>query len=436
MNNYEREYIKEKIDLNTQAMQYDLDNAQDWEVAYWIGKCLSEKMENVPDKVIFAAFQKAFLLGLNRNSDFEAFMDATKIMAQLCFKYKKFAQASNHLMMLTKNDTDIPDWVHLYYATTQMYTQFARIYQDPRFFFTRLEKVNVDNADSLEKRNAVFKNYLNLCVQEYTEHFNRKIAIDKIVRECIDFGLTYTEEFINFKNACCPKIEVQKVPTSATENDTGKKLPTPKQWSQLQDLERELEALREEKRRLQEERKEKITYIEKLEKQSKDFAVQQAELVKTRQNLEDSAIKIHQQEKAIDELLKANCTANSDGAAYQRKQKLLVVGENKKEVVLRAIAYEFGFDKDNLVFISEYDKIKQLADRIQWNSPYAGIIFGALPHKTTGTDGYSSLIQKCATEEGFPHVEEARTEAGELRLTNEAFRKAVRKMAVYLQSIA
>lgn len=435
MNIYENEYKKEKIELDINKMQSDLNNTQDWEVAYWIGKCFSEKIQNSSDKAILEAFKKAFRIGLNRNNDFEAFMDATKIMAQLCFKYKNYAQASNYLMLLAKNDTGVPDWVHLYYATSQMYTQFKRIYQDPKFFFKRLEQVNLNNADSQEKRNAVFKNYLNLCVQEYTECFNRRIAIDEIVRACVNFGLTYTEEFINFQNTCCPEIDVKTVAPSATTQKSVIILPTPSQLSQLQEMERELEALREEKRRLQEERKERIAYIEKLENQSKTFADQQVELVNTRKNLEDSAIKIHQQEKAIDELLKANCVANSDSAVFQRKQKLLIVGENKKESALRAIASEFGFEKDNLTFINNYDKIKKLADRIQWNSPYAGIIFGALPHKTTGADGYSSLIQKCALEEGYPHVEEARTEAGELRLTNEAFRKAVRKMAVYLQSV-
>lgn len=433
---YERKYKNESTELDISIMLSDLESTQDWEEAYWIGKCFSERVSNASDKAVIEAFQKAFRIGLNRNSDLEAFMDATKIMARLCFKYKHYAQASNHLMMLAKSKSDIPDWVHLYYATTQIYTQFTRICQDPKFFFNRLEKINLNDVDSLEKRNAIFKNYLNLCVLHFNKNANAKIAIDIIVQECVDFGLTYTEEFINFQNTCCPEKDVKKIPPSTPTQNPVAISQTPGQLSKLQIMERELEALRKEKEKLQEERKEKIAYINKLEKQSEGFVELQTELASTREQLEDSAIKIHQQEKAIDELLKSNSAANSDGAVYQRKQKLLVVGENRKESALRAIATEFGFEKDNLVFINEYDKIKQLADRIQWNSPYAGIIFGALPHKTTGTEGYSSLIQKCASEEGFPHVEEARTEAGELRLTNEAFRKAVRKMAVYLQSIA
>ncbi len=435
MNIYESEYKNGNIDIDDSKIQSDLENTQDWEVAYWIGKCFSEKMDNASDKAVLTAFQKAFHLGLNRNSNFEAFMDATKTMAQLCFKYKNYAQASNYLMMMTQSNTVVPDWVHLYFATTQLYTQFARLYQDPKFFFNRLEKVNNNNADTIEKRNAVLKIFLDLCVQEYNKNFNKKIAIDEIVQECVNFGVTYTEEFVNFQNTCCPKIDVKKISPTPTAQKTLAIPQTPDQLSKLQIMERELEVLRKEKEKLQQERKEKIAYIAKLEKQSEEFVELQTELAGTREKLEGSAIKIHQQEKAIDELLKANCDINTKSSVYQRKKKILVVGENKKEAALRAIASEFGFDKDNLVFISEYDKIKQLADRIQWNSPYAGIIFGSLPHKTTGTDGYSSLIQKCETEEGFPHVEQARTEAGELRLTNEAFRKAVRKMAVYLQSI-
>lgn len=436
MNVYEKKYKNKDAELDINVMLSVLEKTRDWEEAYWVGKCLSERTTNVSGKVLITAFEKAFHMGLNRNSDLEAFMDATKIMARLCFQYKNYAKASNHLMMLAKSNSEVPDWVHLYYATTQIYTQFNRIYQDPKFFFNRLEKVNINDADSLEKRNAIFKNYLNLCTQRFNEGDYGKIATEEIVQESVNFGLTYTEEFVNFQNACCPKTEITTIAPTTTEQNPVNITKTPDQLTMLQKMERELESLRKEKEKLQQERKEKIAYIDKLEKQSESFVALQTELASTREQLEGSAIKIHQQEKAIDDLLKANSAANSDSAVYQRKQKLLVVGENKKEIALRAIAAEFGFDKDNLVFISEYDKIKQLADRIQWNSPYAGIIFGALPHKTTGTDGYSSLIQKCATEEGFPHVEEARTEAGELRLTNEAFRKAVRKMAVYLQSIA
>ena len=433
---YDKKYKNKNAAFDINVIKTDLENTQDWEEAYWIGKCLSERVSNASDSAILAAFRKAFRMGLHRNSDLEAFMDATKVMAQLCFKYKNYKQASNHLMMLAKSKSDITDWVHLYYATTHIYTQFARIYQDPKFFFDRLEKININDADSLEKRNAIFKNYLNLCTQRFNVGDNTNIATDEIVQECVNFGLTYTEEFVNFQNACCPKTDITTITPTTTEQNPVNIKKTPNQLTALQKMERELESLRKEKERLQQERKEKIAYIDKLEKQSEGFVALQTELAGTREQLEGSAIKIHQQEKAIDDLLKANSAANSDSAVYQRKQKLLVVGENKKESALRAIASEFGFEKDNLVFINEYDKIKQLADRIQWNSPYAGIIFGAMPNKTNGTDGYSSMIQKCATEEGFPHVEEARTEAGEVRLTNEAFRKAVRKMAVYLQSIA
>lgn len=122
-----------------------------------------------------------------------------------------------------------------------------------------------------------------------------------------------------------------------------------------------------------------------------------------------------------------------------RKQKILIIGGSEtKEKHLRGKLKSLGFDfaKDQLEFELEYDNVKAYAARIvQWSGKYAGIIVGPCPHKVKDTDGYSSFIEQMKSEEGYPHVEEARDKSGTLKISNSSIGDAMMRMAVYLQSI-
>ena len=123
-----------------------------------------------------------------------------------------------------------------------------------------------------------------------------------------------------------------------------------------------------------------------------------------------------------------------------RRQKILVIGGSEtKEKHLRGKLKSMGFDfaKDQLEFELEYDNVKDYASRIKrWSGKYAGIIVGPCPHKAKDIDGYSSFIEQLKSEEGYPHVEEARDKAGALKISNTSIGEAMMKMAVYLCSIA
>ena len=123
-----------------------------------------------------------------------------------------------------------------------------------------------------------------------------------------------------------------------------------------------------------------------------------------------------------------------------RRQKILIIGGSEtKENHLRGKLKSMGFDfsKDQLEFELEYDNVKDYASRIRpWSGKYAGIIVGPCPHKAKDIDGYSSFIEQLKSEEGYPHVEEARDKSGTLKISNASIGDAMMRMAVYLQSIA
>ena len=97
----------------------------------------------------------------------------------------------------------------------------------------------------------------------------------------------------------------------------------------------------------------------------------------------------------------------------------------------------FDFSKNQLEFELEYDNVKAYAARIvPWSGKYAGVIVGPCPHKAKDIDGYSSFIEQMKSEEGYPHVEEARDKSGTLKISNASIGDAMMRMAVHLQSIA
>lgn len=123
-----------------------------------------------------------------------------------------------------------------------------------------------------------------------------------------------------------------------------------------------------------------------------------------------------------------------------RRQKILIIGGSEaKENHLRGKLKNMGFtfSKDQLEFELDYTNVKDYTSRIiPWSSKYAGIIVGPCPHKAKDIDGYSSFIEQIKSEEGYPHVEEARDKSGNLKISNTSIGEAMMRMAVYLQSIA
>lgn len=122
-----------------------------------------------------------------------------------------------------------------------------------------------------------------------------------------------------------------------------------------------------------------------------------------------------------------------------RRQKILIIGgsetkENHLRGKLKSIG--FSFSKDQLEFELEYENVKDYASKIKpWSGKYAGIIVGPCPHKAKDIDGYSSFIEKIRSEEGYPHVEEARDKSGALKISNSSIGDAMMRMAIHLYSI-
>ena len=169
---------------------------------------------------------------------------------------------------------------------------------------------------------------------------------------------------------------------------------------------------------------------------------QMGELLKKNQDYEqllDEKKKIIEQltvnEACIDDIEKGSANGiNSGHDLLDGNKKILVIGQPVVSTdKLLGIVKSFGYNKNDFVFWDDYDKIKSYAERMAGGS-FSCIIAGPMPHKVGGLGDYTSLIEKMK-QPGYPYLEEARSEGGELKITKTSFRKAVEGVTKHLLAI-
>ena len=77
-----------------------------------------------------------------------------------------------------------------------------------------------------------------------------------------------------------------------------------------------------------------------------------------------------------------------------------------KENVLNGIIKNLGIDKSRFEFCLDYDKAKTFQySKLRYNPNYRVVIFGPVPHSSTGKNDSSSVIAEMKNHEGYPRVE-------------------------------
>lgn len=545
------------------TLQKDIETAEAWESAYWIGRFVFEQASGEADKLIMYAYEKAFNLGLNVRSNREKFLIATQQIAKIYFQFRKYDEAINKLMVLDSNVDDLPDWVNLYYASAQIHTENILYWAEcPAFLFRRIDHIDEANTESVNKRKYLFLEFLNRISELANTTDVSGVDKNAILSKAADLGVENSRECNNFKVALgILPVSSENAGKPALQEINGERITSVyeqmvvelnKRLAELQaiidrqalSIERQATKEKNQQKEIEVLRADKDAIKKKFERQADELRTAKEEANSwqakckaletqlsgseaTRKQLEDNAIavgelqtdvedlkiavtvsreknqklraEIEEKQAAIDKLeetlhhnedeiqnlhatvksqklqleiaeaaVKAAeekalahrpetidtgdraTEADSPQTAYhdvfsvnsflQRRQKILIIGGSEaKETHLRGKLKKMGFDfsKEQLEFELEYDDVKSYASRIKpWNSKYAGIIVGPCPHKAKDTEGYSSFIEKLKSEEGYPHIEEARDKSNTLKISNDSIGEAMLRMAVYLHSIA
>ena len=113
----------------------------------------------------------------------------------------------------------------------------------------------------------------------------------------------------------------------------------------------------------------------------------------------------------LDALLKSwgleNLISKQTFYETNKKGKIVVIGASEvKENILVGIIKDFGLDKNRFEFCLDYDKAKTFQyKKFQYNPDYRVVIFGPVPHSSTGKKDSSSVIAEMKNHEGYPRIE-------------------------------
>ena len=405
----------------------------DWEDAYWFAKCIYAVDDPANDKKVIDGFDIAFYMGLNIEADREKYLDATRITAKLYFQYQMYSLASNKLLMLISGEDNIPVWVNLYFAITQIYTNLSLVAEDPEYYLFPYLDAAV-SADEIVQRNSIYIDFLNLLIDKKGYDDLELLALDAVFDKACNYGLNTELILLHFKDAYgiekdIPIIEkTENEPAQAAVDEEAQKTII-EQNIIIADLQKRVEELER-------------TISERLDQimagmQSSDNETAELEIVQDPLVVEAES-SIEEAENQI-ETIEAQLPEKPVDATYLFRpgQKILVYGgqQSRQDKLVLHAKKRFGLGEKYFEFVLDYDKIKSHAARIQpYSEKYAGILIGESPHMTSGTEDYSSLVVRLETEEGFPYTVRATDEGGKLKMTKTSFGTALWKLINHLQS--
>lgn len=110
--------------------------------------------------------------------------------------------------------------------------------------------------------------------------------------------------------------------------------------------------------------------------------------------------------------------------------KIIVIGYSEvKEETLKAIAKSLNIDKDRFEFCLDYEKAQKYEYRkLQYASSYRVILFGPVPHSSTGKGESGSVIADMEKRpDCYPRVVRLGINQ-ELKITNSSFKKALAQL--------
>ena len=403
-----------------------------WEDAYWIAKCADLCDDTSVDKLKIELIKQSFGMGLNIQSDKERYLDSVQRISQLYYRYGNHSASCRMFMILDAYD-DTPDWVHISYASAQIHTNnIYRIALNPSMFIRRLQRANSADLATRNQRTAVYREFLALCSSIYENDNSVQIDLPGIISGARDFGLSDSHELIKLTAL----VRNERLP-----EDPLKELDNKANSQKIDELMKELSLKAEILDDMEEEKKELSLRVEDLLAQNKKLSTAADDVEFLRQENEQAQLELKKKDEAIarltkrvDELLTQLGCLTPKETSPQRRKKLLVIGASQVSVDrLSGIAKHYGFDKRNVEFWVDYDKLTSKLASLQYNSAYSGIIVGPTPHKAAGNDGHSSPLARLK-QEGYPYTVEARSKSGELKITVDTFRSALEQMDVYLNS--
>ena len=110
----------------------------------------------------------------------------------------------------------------------------------------------------------------------------------------------------------------------------------------------------------------------------------------------------------------------------QKDGKIVVIGQSEVNVnKLQGVIKSLGLDKERFEFCLEYDATKTYNyKKLQYSPKYRVVLFGPVPHSSTGKNESGSVIAEMTSKEGYPRVVLLNYN-NELKIVKSGFKKAL-----------
>lgn len=121
-------------------------------------------------------------------------------------------------------------------------------------------------------------------------------------------------------------------------------------------------------------------------------------------------------------------TENIELETYKNGKIVVIAGSEVKERDFLAIAKSLGIDKSRFEFCLDYDAAKKFNyKKLQYAPNYRVILFGAVPHSTTGKGLSGSVVAELEKRDEYPRVERL-LNGNELKATKSNFRDKLKQL--------
>ena len=382
------------------------------------------------DRVVMGGLERARRSGLTYDCAPKEFLQASKLLAHLCFKYNRLRDASNYLLFLRElsGPAELPGWVANYSAKLLFKLDLPAAVGQPETFFALVPVSEGDQTPASDpQRLAVIKEYLHAIADYLRAHPGSAPALTPgyvgRVRNCASgYEHLLTEELLDVSRAISGSDLVETRPAEDQERQDAAS-----------------DALVQENRALQVLLERRSDEIDRLQQQVADLSSRIEGLTRQNSLLEQrvGGPRPEPTEGVVRTSAESAATPTASlGVATEGETKVLVLGASHlPERYMHGIAKSLGLEKEQLDLRTDYAKNKRLdLDRLRYSSPYSGILVGPIAHKVVGLGDHTSVVQKLREEEGFPPAVEIRTASGQLKISKTAFRGALRTLLTVIRA--
>lgn len=333
-------------------------------------------------------------------NDHFLFLETSKTLARLFFKYGKYRQAGNFILFISENTKkeNWPGWLINYRIKIELF-------DDPEYCFSCPDRV-LSNAPITgtkdTQRIAIYKEFLQQGRQYYDSKDKESVAVflSKVYPLIADSIFLFADEWDKLSQLIedVNNSDLNKLSVKAIRHlNTLLQADISRLNQKLQERDIQLDFLHE---KIEEQKKESVDGITSAKIQPM----------------------IAEHKRAEDEI--------------EREPTILILGASalKKDEIVKTISTHFLLSSKSIVVRNDYDKNKQFNIRsLRFNSQYDGILIGPIAHSVCGMGEHSSVTQTLK-EEGYPPHEVLITKSGGLKLTRTSLKDACSKLLNTIQT--